>query len=114
MATKMEEAVMARKNEVEGLTKREWLAGMALQGALASGNLPHDAVETAINCSRWTLNDLGEFVSEDEVGNYEGLTKREWFAGMALQGALSSGKYLPHDAVEIAINCARLILDESN
>jgi len=43
-----------------------------------------------------------------------GLTKREYFAAMALQGMLASGNYIWQSAVPLAIQSADYLIEELN
>ena len=60
--------------------------------------------------------DLGnEFISGAFDGKdvcFLGLTKREYFAGLAMNGLLSSGKLITSDAALLAVNAADYILIE--
>ena len=51
--------------------------------------------------------------SEDEA-IFTGLSKREYFAAMALQGIMASLKPLPHDAAEMAVIMANELIEALN
>ena len=55
----------------------------------------------------WNINEKGE-------GNYQGLTKREYFAGLAMQGLLSNKSITCPDVdnAEIIISASICLADE--
>ena len=48
----------------------------------------------------------------DQLLFHNGLTKREWFAGMAMQGMLSRASYSIENMVERSIECADALIEE--
>lgn len=57
------------------------------------------------------------FQSDNTVGTYMGLTKREYFAAMALQGLIpwnKSGKIDPDSYAMLAVACADALIQELN
>ena len=50
--------------------------------------------------------------SEEEIST--GLSKREYFAAMALQGIMASLKPLPYDAAEMAVIMADQLIEALN
>lgn len=51
-------------------------------------------------------------ISRESEGWYEpGMTLRDWFAGMALQGALAGRPGSSREMVEFAFHCADLMIE---
>ena len=40
------------------------------------------------------FNSGGPFHPQPDIGEYEGITRRDWLAGMAMQGVLSNASYV--------------------
>jgi hypothetical protein len=55
-------------------------------------------------------------MSENEMdhSHYWGLTKREYFAGLAMQGMISSGNFSDTEIPFVAVQYANRILEELN
>ncbi len=51
--------------------------------------------------------------TDTEAGHYSGLTKREYFAAMAMQGLLASGDYT-QDIAHSSVECADALISELN
>lgn len=58
--------------------------------------------------------------NEPNCNDYEGLTKREYFAGLALQGILAACSHdpevggQPHEFAEYAVECAERLINALN
>lgn len=57
---------------------------------------------------------LDEAIQEDNYLNESGLSKREYFAAMALQGLLASFKPLPLNVEELAVLAADQLIEALN
>ena len=55
-----------------------------------------------------------DYFDEQLTGQIPGLTKREYFAGQALQGLLASPKPLPDGAEDIAVMMADALIKSLN